>query len=124
MTMLVPMWPCTVKDIMYSMHWKVMDHPPYSPDLPLCDFHVFSPLKKVLKDHRFGLDEDVKTLVMQFSTSSPGSSLQRGSIGRCVNLSQYPWELFLMASTPLPRTIPNEFHLNKPHIHIYYVHRE
>ncbi|KDR21540.1 hypothetical protein L798_01692 [Zootermopsis nevadensis] len=40
-----------------------MDHPQYSLDLSLCNFHMFIPLKKALKDHRFGLD--VKVLVMQ-----------------------------------------------------------
>jgi hypothetical protein len=29
-------------------NWEVLDHPPYSPDLALSDFHLFGPLKKHL----------------------------------------------------------------------------
>jgi hypothetical protein len=30
-----------------------LDHPPYFPDLALCDFWLFPKLKTALKDHRF-----------------------------------------------------------------------
>jgi hypothetical protein len=44
---------CTVRDTLCSTYWKVLDHPPYILDLTPCDFHLFDPLKKVLKGHRF-----------------------------------------------------------------------
>ncbi|GFW97486.1 uncharacterized protein TNCV_4991621 [Trichonephila clavipes] len=28
--------------------WKVLEHPAYSPDLSLCNYHIFGPLKKSL----------------------------------------------------------------------------
>jgi histone-lysine N-methyltransferase SETMAR len=54
-----------------SMHWKVLDHAPYSLDLSPCDFHVFSPLKKVLKGHRFRSGEDIKAVVVQWFQQQP-----------------------------------------------------
>lgn len=29
--------------------WTPLEHPPYSPDLSPCDFHVFGPLKEALE---------------------------------------------------------------------------
>jgi hypothetical protein len=40
------------------MCWKVLDHPPYSPDLLPYDFHEFGPLKNTLKGCRFWLYKD------------------------------------------------------------------
>jgi hypothetical protein len=40
-------------------------------DLSPCDFRVFSPLKKVLKGHRFGSDEDMKTTLVQWFQQQP-----------------------------------------------------
>jgi hypothetical protein len=48
------------------VHWKVLDHPPYNLGLSLFDFHVFSPLKKVLKGHRFRFVKDVKAVMIQW----------------------------------------------------------
>ncbi|KAJ8941295.1 hypothetical protein NQ318_000595 [Aromia moschata] len=48
------------------MHWKQLEHPPYSPDLSLCDYHLFGPLKKALAGERFEHDEEVKQFVQLF----------------------------------------------------------
>jgi hypothetical protein len=37
----------TVQDMTHYMPWKVLDHPPYSLDLSLCDFHVYGPFRAV-----------------------------------------------------------------------------
>jgi hypothetical protein len=50
---------CTIQETLCFMSWKVLGYPIFSPDLSLCDFHVLSPLKKVLKSHKFGPDKDV-----------------------------------------------------------------
>ena len=34
------------KDLLQHFRWEVLHHPPYSPNLSPCDFHVFGPLKK------------------------------------------------------------------------------
>jgi len=31
-----------------QMYWTVLEHPPYSPDLSPCDYHMFGPLKEAL----------------------------------------------------------------------------
>jgi len=36
-----------------SFKWEVLQHPPYSPDLALSDFHLFSPLKHHLSGECF-----------------------------------------------------------------------
>jgi len=37
-----------------------MNHPPYSPDLALCDYFLFRHLKKHLQGRRFSSDTDVQ----------------------------------------------------------------
>jgi len=38
---------------------QCLDHPPYSPDLALSDYHLFPGLKKQLKGHHFSSDAEV-----------------------------------------------------------------
>jgi histone-lysine N-methyltransferase SETMAR len=45
------------------LKFKVLPHPPYSPNLTLCDFHATDPLKGALRGHRFGSDEEAKEVV-------------------------------------------------------------
>jgi hypothetical protein len=47
------------------MHWKVLDHLPYSPDLSSCDFHVSGSLKKVPKGCTLMSDKDVKMAMVE-----------------------------------------------------------
>ena len=35
-----------VKDKLQRFGWETLQHPPYSPDFFLCDFHIFGDLKK------------------------------------------------------------------------------
>jgi hypothetical protein len=48
--------------------WKnssgILDHPPYSPDLALSDFHLFLHLKKHLAGKKFDDDDEVQEEVM------------------------------------------------------------
>lgn len=43
-----------------EMHWTQLEHPPYSPDLLPCDFHLFGPLKKALGGQQFEDDKGVE----------------------------------------------------------------
>jgi len=43
-----------------EMHWEVLPHPAYSPDLAPNDFHLFGPLKEALGGKRFTADDVVK----------------------------------------------------------------
>jgi histone-lysine N-methyltransferase SETMAR len=56
----------TTWDTLRRFGWGVLDHPPYRPDLSLCDCHVFGPLKKTLKGRRFNSDEAVREAVEQW----------------------------------------------------------
>ena len=49
----------TVKQ-MQDLKWKMLPHPPYSPDLTSSDFHLFWPLKDALRGRHFGSDEQGK----------------------------------------------------------------
>lgn len=33
------------KELLPNFKWKILEHPPYSPDVSLCNFHVFGPVK-------------------------------------------------------------------------------
>ncbi|GFU53119.1 histone-lysine N-methyltransferase SETMAR [Trichonephila clavipes] len=50
---------------------ETLEHPPYSPDMSLCDFHVFGPLKKHLKGERFNSDDVLKDTVKDWVSSHP-----------------------------------------------------
>ena len=49
-----------------KFHWEFLEHPPYNPDLAPSDFHLFSPLKKILAGQRFTCDDEVKAVVRQW----------------------------------------------------------
>lgn len=48
------------KELLQKFKWEVWEHPPYSPDLSPCDFHVFGPMKNELAKERYNSDEEVK----------------------------------------------------------------
>lgn len=49
-----------------SFGWKQLDHPPYSPDLALSDYHVFLHLERHLGCQFHNNNEDVKTTVFSY----------------------------------------------------------
>ena len=46
-----------------DLGWKLLTHPPYSPDLAPSDFQLFGPLKESMKGIHFQTDEEVKAAV-------------------------------------------------------------
>ncbi|GFS62435.1 histone-lysine N-methyltransferase SETMAR [Trichonephila clavipes] len=50
---------------------KVIEHPPYSPDLAMCDFWLFFNLKKNLRERRFHSEEEIDVAVNAFFLSIP-----------------------------------------------------
>jgi transposase len=40
--------------------WKLLSHPPYSPDLSPSDYHLFGPLKYNLRGHHYETEEAVR----------------------------------------------------------------
>lgn len=49
--------------VLGKWRWEVLPHPPYSPDLSPCDFHLFGPLKRALKGRYFESDTEVSEVV-------------------------------------------------------------
>ena len=54
-----------------KFNWEQLGHPPYSSDILLCDFHLFGPLKKHLKELCFNLDDELKDAVKDWVSSWP-----------------------------------------------------
>ena len=46
-----------------KLNFELLEHPPYSPDLTPSDYHLFSPLKQVLRGRRFTTDQQLKETV-------------------------------------------------------------
>lgn len=59
--------------------FQLLPHPPYSPDLPPSDFHLFPYLKKALAGKRFVSDNDLKEAVEDFLGSQPKELFSTGT---------------------------------------------
>lgn len=103
MTVPITMWPALSRTLC-SICWKALNHPSYSPHLSLCGFHAFGPLKKkqvqawLRHEGHSGVVVPVEAQRV-LCRGDPST----GVAARCV--PQHTRELFLMASTPLPKTI-------------------
>lgn len=67
--------------------WETLEHPPYSPDLSPCDFHLFGPLKEALGGQRFDDDAAVETFVRNWLDTRPPSFYEDG-----INKLPIRWE--------------------------------
>jgi hypothetical protein len=56
-----------------------LDHPPYSPDLALCDFLIFPKLMTALKDHRFSDFVDIQGYATTILQSIPEEEFHKCS---------------------------------------------
>ena len=54
-----------VTDYLNKMGIQTVRHPPYSPDLALCDFWLFPKLKENLRGCRYETIEEMKEVVMK-----------------------------------------------------------
>lgn len=61
-----------------KLGWETLDHPPYSPDLSPCDFHVFGPLKEALGGQKFNSDAEVEAYVRNWLQTRPASFYMEG----------------------------------------------
>ena len=52
-----------MRDKLQRVGWETPQHPPYSPDLSPCDFHIFGELKKDIHGRRFYSDKEVQECV-------------------------------------------------------------
>jgi len=61
-----------------QLGFKLLQHPPYSPDLVPRDYHIFGPLKEALRGRRFASDEGVKEAVHTWLQEQPKSFFSAG----------------------------------------------
>jgi histone-lysine N-methyltransferase SETMAR len=61
----------TVLEFLAKKSIMKLDHPPYSPDLALCNFWLFPELKTALKSHRFSDIADIQGHVTTIVRSIP-----------------------------------------------------
>jgi histone-lysine N-methyltransferase SETMAR len=54
-----------------EMHWEVLPHPAYSPDLVPSDFHLFGPLKETVGGKGLRADDEVKIFVQRWLEEQP-----------------------------------------------------
>jgi histone-lysine N-methyltransferase SETMAR len=60
------------------MYWTAQEHPPYSPDLSPCDYHMFGPLKEALRPQRFDDDGHVENFTCKWPQTRPPSFYNSG----------------------------------------------
>ena len=53
------------------MHWKILDNPPYSPDLSPCDYFLFVLKKELLGGERFKNNDEVEEYVRNWLMMRP-----------------------------------------------------
>lgn len=61
--------PALIRNKLEEMVQKILEHPPYSPDLSLCDYFLFAPRKESLEGRRFGSTEEVQEQVRKCLTT-------------------------------------------------------
>ena len=70
-------------ETLQKFKFEVMSHPPYSPDLDPCDYHLFGPLKEALRGRRFTSDQEMKEAVHALLAVQPKTSFRRASGSVC-----------------------------------------
>jgi histone-lysine N-methyltransferase SETMAR len=89
----------SVRNTLQRFGWEVLQHPPYSPDLSPCDFHIFGDLKRDIRGHRFASDEDVCGWVKMWFRRQPTSFFKDGTDrlisqwDKCINSLEVTFEV-------------------------------
>lgn len=68
----------SVKAELATFGWRIIPHPPYSPDLAPTDYWLFSHLQRFLDGQHFTNDGDVKSALDGFFSSQPPSFYEEG----------------------------------------------
>ena len=61
-----------------QLYWTALEHPPYSPGLSPCDYHMFGPLKEALGGQRFDDDVQIENFVRNWLQTRPLSFYDAG----------------------------------------------
>lgn len=66
------------RDLLKTLGWQVLPHPPYSPDVAPSDYYLFKHLKNELKGKKFDSKEALITHVDNFFAMKPKSFFEKG----------------------------------------------
>ena len=75
-----------------DLHYELLEHPPYSPDLAPPDFHLFLKLKHFLAGERFSSNEEVVAAVQGYFADLPENHYRDGIMAlehrwnKCISL--------------------------------------
>jgi histone-lysine N-methyltransferase SETMAR len=61
-----------------ELNWKILDHPPYSPDLAPSDYNLFRSLQNHLNNKKFERFEEVNDAIPAYFESKPRSFCKAG----------------------------------------------
>jgi histone-lysine N-methyltransferase SETMAR len=61
-----------------ELHWEVLPHPPYSPDLAPSDYHLFRSMSNAMRGKTFADDADLRNWLDEFFASKPAEFYRRG----------------------------------------------
>ena len=61
-----------------ELWWEVLPHPTYSPDIALCDYHLFRSLQNSLAEQQFQNEVEVRKIVDNFIPSKDQGFFRRG----------------------------------------------
>ena len=67
-----------VKQKLESHDWKLLPHPPYSPDLAPSDYHLFRSLSNDLRGKNFDNEKTLKKYLQDFFDSNPREFYAQG----------------------------------------------
>jgi histone-lysine N-methyltransferase SETMAR len=56
-----------------ELNWEILDHPSYSPDLALSDYHLLRSLQNHLNNKKFERFEEVNDAILAYFESKPRS---------------------------------------------------
>ena len=63
---------------LHELHFELLPHPPYSPDLVPSDYWLFANLKRMLQGKRFGFNEEFILETEAYFEAKDKSFYQKG----------------------------------------------
>lgn len=68
----------TTQQKLEELHWTVLPHPPYSPDIAPSDYHLFRSMEHFLRGRQMRNHKDVENVVSQFIASQKAEFWKKG----------------------------------------------
>jgi hypothetical protein len=67
-----------MKAAIQELHWEILPHPPYSPELSPSDYNVFRSLSNNMRGVSVNNDAELQNWLDDFFTAKPGDFFKRG----------------------------------------------